>query len=192
MKARREWAWPLVPLYAAGLAVKDGLRGLGVPRTRKLRWPVVSVGSLSAGGAGKTPVVIALAELLHGRGWYVDVLSRGYGRAGSGVERVDPEAADAALRYGDEPMVIAQRTGVPVWVGAERFAAGSAAEELRRVKKIDFSDRKRKPGLKPLNQRAIQGAESNPASSERRLAAYICWMMDFSIAGWRGRWMWRW
>jgi tetraacyldisaccharide 4'-kinase len=89
---------------------------------------VVSVGSLSAGGAGKTPVVIALAELLREHGRDVDVLSRGYGREGRGMERVDLGAADAARRFGDEPVVIAQRTGVPVWVGAERFAAGSAAE----------------------------------------------------------------
>jgi tetraacyldisaccharide 4'-kinase len=117
-----------VPLYAAGRAAKDGLRRVGVSRTRKLRRPVVSVGSLSAGGAGKTPVVIVLAELLRGCGFAVDVLSRGYGREGAGVERVDPNAADAARRFGDEPVVIAQRTGVPVWVGAERFAAGIAAE----------------------------------------------------------------
>jgi tetraacyldisaccharide 4'-kinase len=128
VKARRWWAWPLVPLYAAGLAAKDGLRWAGALRTRRLRWPVISVGSLSAGGAGKTPVVIALAELLRERGWDVDVLSRGYGRSGRGVERVDAEAGDAARRFGDEPVVIAQRTGVPVWVGADRFAAGSAAE----------------------------------------------------------------
>ena len=128
MKARRGWAWPLVPLYAAGLAVKDGLRRVGLLRTRRLKWPVVSVGSLSAGGAGKTPVVIALAELLGARGWNVDVLTRGYGRSGRGVERVDPEADGAAARFGDEPVVIARRAGVPVWVGAERFAAGEAAE----------------------------------------------------------------
>jgi tetraacyldisaccharide 4'-kinase len=128
VKARRAWAWPLVPLYAAGLAAKDGLRQAGVLRTQKLKWPVVSVGSLSAGGAGKTPVVIALAELLRGSGWNVDVLSRGYGRSGSGVERVDSYTAEAALRFGDEPVVIAQRARVPVWVGVERFAAGSAAE----------------------------------------------------------------
>jgi tetraacyldisaccharide 4'-kinase len=73
-------------------------------------------------------VVIALAELLRERGWGVDVLSRGYGREGRGVERVDLEAADAARRFGDEPVVIARRTGAPVWVGADRFAAGSAAE----------------------------------------------------------------
>ena len=64
MRARRVWAWPLVPIYAAALVVRDGLRRMGVLRVRRLQWPVISVGSLSAGGAGKTPVVIALAELL--------------------------------------------------------------------------------------------------------------------------------
>ena len=128
MKARRPWAWPLVPLYAAGLAVKDGLRRVGVLRTRRLAWPVVSVGSLSAGGAGKTPVVIALAELLRQRGWKVDVLSRGYGRNGTGVERVSLDGDSAAQRFGDEPVLLAQRLRVPVWVGADRFAAGRAAE----------------------------------------------------------------
>lgn len=126
--SRRRWAWPLVPLYATVVAVKNGLRRLGLLRTRGLRWPVVSVGSLSAGGAGKTPVVIALAELLRDRGWVVDVLSRGYGREGRGVERVDPDADGAAARFGDEPVMLARRAGVPVWVGAERFAAGREAE----------------------------------------------------------------
>jgi tetraacyldisaccharide 4'-kinase len=118
----------LAPVYAAALMVRDGLRRMGLLRVRRLAWPVVSVGSLSAGGAGKTPVVIALAVLLRARGWTVDVLSRGYSRTGRGVERVDLEAADAAARFGDEPVVIARRTGVPVWVGAERFAAGRLAE----------------------------------------------------------------
>ena len=132
--AKRPWAWPLVPLYAAGLAVKDGLRAclgpqaLGVLRTRRLQWPVVSVGSLSAGGAGKTPVVIALAELLRECGWSVDVLSRGYGREGREVERVDPDADQAARRFGDEPVLLARRMGVAVWVGADRFRAGTTAE----------------------------------------------------------------
>lgn len=94
-----------------------------------MEWPVVSVGSLSAGGAGKTPVVIALAELFRERGWWVNVLSRGYGRSGSGVERVEADLDGAAGRFGDEPVLIAQRAAVPVWVGAERFAAGQAAEK---------------------------------------------------------------
>ena len=121
MSARRWWAWPLVPVYRAALAVKAALCG----DPKRLKWPVVSVGSLSAGGAGKTPVVIALALLLKERGWGVDVLSRGYGRSGRGVDLV---AGDDAERFGDEPVVMASRTGVPVWVGAERFAAGQAAE----------------------------------------------------------------
>jgi tetraacyldisaccharide 4'-kinase len=128
VSARRGWAWPLVPVYAAGMAVKDGLRAAGVLPTKRLAWPVVSVGSLSAGGAGKTPVVIALAELLRGRGWDVDVLSRGYGREGRGVERVSSCDNAAASTFGDEPVLIAQRLRVPVWVGADRFAAGRASE----------------------------------------------------------------
>ena len=128
-RKRRGWTWPLVPLYTAGLAVRDGLRRMGLLRTRRLVWPVISVGSLSAGGAGKTPVVIAMVELLKAQGWHVDVLSRGYGRTGRGVERVDVTAADAAACFGDEPVMIAKRAGVPVWVGAERFAAGVSAEQ---------------------------------------------------------------
>ena len=128
MSARRPWAWPLVPVYRAALAVKDVLRS----QAKRLQWPVVSVGSLSAGGAGKTPVVIALALLMKQRGWGVDVLSRGYGRAGRGVECV---VGDDAGRFGDEPVVIAARAGVPVWVGAERLAAGHAAElQTRRTR----------------------------------------------------------
>jgi tetraacyldisaccharide 4'-kinase len=111
----------LVPVYRAALWLKDALRS----EPKQLGWPVVSVGSLSAGGAGKTPVVIALAKMLRERGWGVDVLSRGYGRSGRGVERV---VGDDCARFGDEPVLIAQRTGVEVWVGADRFAAGESAE----------------------------------------------------------------
>jgi tetraacyldisaccharide 4'-kinase len=127
MSARRTWARPLVPLYAAAIGLKDGLRRAGFGRT--LGWPVVSVGSLSAGGAGKTPVVIALAKLLRDGGWTVDVLSRGYGREGWGMEQVEPELDYAARRFGDEPVLIAKQAGVPVWVGGNRYVAGKRAEE---------------------------------------------------------------
>ena len=129
MSARRPWALPLVPLYAAAIAAKERMRRAGWLAEKKLAAPVVSVGSLSAGGAGKTPVVIALAAMLQERGWGVDVLSRGYGRAGHGVEKVSLEDADAAARFGDEPVLIARRAGVEVWVGADRFAAGVEAED---------------------------------------------------------------
>jgi tetraacyldisaccharide 4'-kinase len=129
MSARRPWAWPLVPVYAAVLMLKHRLRKAGILTARKLAWPVVSVGSVSAGGAGKTPVVIALAEMLKQRGWSIDILSRGYGREGLGIEQVDSTNEAAARVYGDEPTLIAQRTHRPVWVGSNRFAAGLQAEE---------------------------------------------------------------
>lgn len=128
MGARRRWAWPLVPVYAAVVALRDRLRRAGLLKVQRLERPVVSVGSISAGGAGKTPVVISLTKMLRARGWDVDVLSRGYGRVGQGVEWVAALGDNAAERYGDEPVVIAHATGAPVWVGGNRFAAGQAAE----------------------------------------------------------------
>ena len=93
---------------------------------QRLRWPVVSIGNLSVGGAGKTPLVICLARLLQREGFGPDVLSRGYGRSQQTVERVDP--AGSAERFGDEPLLIARSTGVPVYVGASRYEAGLLAE----------------------------------------------------------------
>jgi tetraacyldisaccharide 4'-kinase len=125
-------AWPLlplVPLYGAAQALNSTAYARGWRRTQRLRWPVVSVGNLSVGGAGKTPFVIALARGLTERGWLVDVLSRGYGRASDAVERVMAQGVDdPAARYGDEPWLIAQRAEVPVFVGRERVAAGRLAE----------------------------------------------------------------
>jgi tetraacyldisaccharide 4'-kinase len=87
---------------------------------------VVSVGNLSVGGSGKTPFVIALGELLKARGIRFDVLSRGYGRKTRGVliVQTDGNAAD----FGDEPLLIARRLGVPVVVGESRYEAGRVAE----------------------------------------------------------------
>ncbi len=129
MNARRWWLSPLVPLYTAALALKASLRRIGSSRPRALPWPVLSVGSLSAGGAGKTPVVLALAQLMSERGWRVDVLTRGYRRGGRAIELVQPDIPGAAQRFGDEPVLIARRTGLPVWVGADRAAAGALAEQ---------------------------------------------------------------
>jgi tetraacyldisaccharide 4'-kinase len=58
----------------------------------------------------------------------VDVLSRGYGREAHSIERVQTSLADAARRFGDEPVLIAERANVPVWVGGDRFEAGECAE----------------------------------------------------------------
>ena len=123
---RRPWLAPLIPLYAAGSALRWASLNAGLASPHRLGWPVVSVGNLSTGGAGKTPFTIALARLLLSRGHPVDVLSRGYGRRSRAVERVDPNGN--ALDFGDEPLLIARETGVPVYVGAERRRAGKLAE----------------------------------------------------------------
>jgi tetraacyldisaccharide 4'-kinase len=94
--------------------------------SRRLEQPVVSVGNLSVGGSGKTPFAIALGELLKARGIRFDVLSRGYGRKTRGVLIV--ETNGNAADFGDEPLLIARRLGVPVIVGESRYEAGRVAE----------------------------------------------------------------
>ncbi|UNK49646.1 tetraacyldisaccharide 4'-kinase [Lysobacter sp. S4-A87] len=90
--------------------------------------PVIVVGNITAGGAGKTPLTIALVERLRAEGWSPGVASRGYGRddasAAMWVDFRSP--ADAA---GDEPVLIAQRTGVRIRVDRDRAAAAKALAE---------------------------------------------------------------
>jgi tetraacyldisaccharide 4'-kinase len=127
MKVRRPWLLPLAPVYGAGLALKERMFRWGWLNQNRLENPVISVGSVSAGGAGKTPVVLMLATMLRHRGYAVRILTRGYGRGSAAVERVEP--FDDAGWQGDEPVLLAQRSGVPVFVGAERYRAGLLAEQ---------------------------------------------------------------
>ena len=117
---------PLVPIYAALLGAKNFAYDRRGIKPKHLAWPVISVGNLSVGGAGKTPVVIRLAQLLTEQGHLVDILSRGYGRTSQSVERIDSEGS--AARFGDEPILIARNANVPVYVGANRYVAGGLAE----------------------------------------------------------------
>jgi len=123
----RGWLLPLVPVYRAAAGAKNLGYDRGWLRAHRLRWPVISVGNLSVGGSGKTPLVIRLADLLTQNGVAVDVLSRGYGRSSDRIEAVD--ANGIADRFGDEPLLIARRTGVPVVLGASRYHAGLFAEQ---------------------------------------------------------------
>jgi tetraacyldisaccharide 4'-kinase len=113
-------------LYGAGVHARNRLYDGGMLRTRKLAGPVVSVGNISAGGAGKTPFVILLGELIKERGVAFDVLSRGYGRDTRGVRLVDPKGS--AEEFGDEPLLISRRLECPVVVGESRYEAGLVAE----------------------------------------------------------------
>ncbi|MGA2334511.1 MAG: tetraacyldisaccharide 4'-kinase [Terriglobales bacterium] len=117
---------PLTGLYGAATALRNTLFDRGVLPSRRLERPVVSVGNLSAGGSGKTPFVIALGEMLKARGIPFDVLSRGYGRKTRGVLIIG--TGGNAADFGDEPLLIARRLGVPVIVGESRYEAGRVAE----------------------------------------------------------------
>jgi tetraacyldisaccharide 4'-kinase len=124
--AARAFLLPLTPLYRTALALRELRLRIGLEPVRRLRYPVISIGSLSAGGSGKTPLTIALAHALSERRLSVDVLSRGYGRTSTSALRVDPDG-DAA-EFGDEPLLIARASGVPVYVAAQRYHAGLLAE----------------------------------------------------------------
>jgi tetraacyldisaccharide 4'-kinase len=125
----RKLLLPLVPAYRLALALRELRLGTKWEPVRRLRWPVVSIGNLSTGGSGKTPLTIALARMLENHGLRVDVLSRGYGRHGHHAARVDPDGT--AEEFGDEPLVIARETCVPVYVAAQRYEAGLLAESER-------------------------------------------------------------
>jgi tetraacyldisaccharide 4'-kinase len=134
MRTRRPWLLPLAPLYGAALALKRRLFQLGWLKKKRLESPVISVGSVSAGGAGKTPMVLLLARILRHRGYAVRILTRGYKRSSDITSRVEP--FDDAAWQGDEPVLLAQRSGVPVFVGADRYQAGVMAEQGESSEKL--------------------------------------------------------
>lgn len=119
---------PLSALFGGAVRLRNTAYDRGWKRTHKLSWPVISVGNLNVGGSGKTPFLIALGELLRKRQAAFDVLSRGYGRRDAAIRLVD-EQGDAAL-FGDEPILISGKLGIPVIVGADRVAAGAFAEKM--------------------------------------------------------------
>jgi tetraacyldisaccharide 4'-kinase len=127
---RRGLALPLFPLFplawlfGALVAGRRAAYRAGLARSERLPVPVVVVGNLVAGGAGKTPLTLWLVEGLRANGWRPGIVSRGYG-ADVGVPKlVDPAAK--ASECGDEPLLLARRSGVPVAVCRDRVAAGRA------------------------------------------------------------------
>jgi len=116
--------WPLSLVYRLMLTLRRALFCIGWLSATRLPVPVIVVGNVVAGGAGKTPVVMALTEHLQQQGIRVGVISRGYGRSTSGCQEVTSESA--AQDVGDEPKLIHQRTGAPVFVAERRVQAAMA------------------------------------------------------------------
>ncbi len=114
----------LSALYAGATGLRRGLYARGLLRRIHPGVPVVVVGNLIAGGAGKTPLTVALVERLRSEGWTPGVASRGYGRDGDAALWVD--ATTPVAQSGDEPLLIARQAGVKVRVDRDRAAAARA------------------------------------------------------------------
>jgi len=117
----------LVPVYRALRALHRAPWRLGLRKPERVGVPVVVVGNLTAGGSGKTPLVIALVEALRARGFRPGVVSRGYGGTETGPLLLDDLPDPACV--GDEPCLVRRRTGAEVAVGRDRVAAAALLVE---------------------------------------------------------------
>jgi tetraacyldisaccharide 4'-kinase len=130
--------WPLSLLYAAIFAVRRLLYRLGWLRTERVPVPVIVVGNVIAGGAGKTPVVMAVVQHLRERGLQVGVVSRGYGRRTDDCREVLTDSDP--LDVGDEPALIHHATQAPVFVARKRIEAARALLAKHPATQVIVSD----------------------------------------------------
>lgn len=125
---RRGWLacllWPLSLLFGAVALTRRTLYRSGLKQATRLDVPVVVVGNVFVGGTGKTPLAIWLVQALRRAGYTPGVISRGYGSAQAEARPVT--SGSKASEVGDEPLLIAERTGCPVMVGRSRVAVGQA------------------------------------------------------------------
>jgi tetraacyldisaccharide 4'-kinase len=187
---------PLSALYA-GLAKLD--KALTWPR--RIDVPVIVVGNLVVGGAGKTPTVIALVRLLRAYGWTPGVISRGYGRRSAGVMSV--HGGSAASECGDEPLLIHLRTEAPVVVGRRRVAAARAMRLEHPTVDIVISDDglqhhrlARDAQIIVFDERGAGNGLLLPAGPLREplpeqvppntLVLYNAWQPPITLPGWMG------
>lgn len=116
--------WPVSRVYRTLVGMRRGLYRIGLLKAEHPGRPVIVVGNVIAGGAGKTPVVIAVVQHLQGLGLRPGVVSRGYGRSTTDCREVTPDSP--AHEVGDEPALIARNCRVPVFVAPRRTTAARA------------------------------------------------------------------
>lgn len=122
---------PLCLPYSLAQRLRAGLYRIGILQTKRLPRPVISIGNITVGGTGKTPVTAYIARRLLEQGFLVAVLSRGYGGALEGQNVVVSDGATVMLsarECGDEPFLLASTLpGLMVVIGTDRHAAGLLA-----------------------------------------------------------------
>ncbi|MCL2021631.1 MAG: tetraacyldisaccharide 4'-kinase [Betaproteobacteria bacterium] len=122
------WLMPFAAIFAAIVFLRRLCYEIGLLRIKRLPVPVIVIGNLTVGGMGKTPLVLALAEALRDKGWHPGIISRGYGgRHTRNSSLPCPVLPDSdPLATGDEPLLLARRSGLPVWIGRCRASVGAA------------------------------------------------------------------
>ena len=110
-------------MFGGTVALRRALYRVGVLRSYRLPVPVIVVGNITAGGTGKTPLVLWVCDFLREQGYAPGIVSRGYGGRGETMAVRADSAPDIA---GDEPVLLAQRSRCPVWIGRNRVAAARA------------------------------------------------------------------
>lgn len=115
---------PLAGLFRAVVTLRRWLYRGGILRSVRMPLPVIVVGNISVGGTGKTPLVLWLVAHLRAAGYRPGIISRGYGTPARAARAVPPDGDPAVC--GDEPLLLAQRSGCAVWIGKDRVAAARA------------------------------------------------------------------
>jgi tetraacyldisaccharide 4'-kinase len=135
------WHGVLIPLswiFAVISLIRNYLYKSGTLKSYRLNVPVVVVGNINVGGTGKTPLVIWLAEQLQLAGYKPGIISRGYGGQAQLAQEVF--AHSNPQQVGDEPVLIAKRTTCPIFIGADRVAAGQTLLSAHSECNIIISD----------------------------------------------------
>jgi tetraacyldisaccharide 4'-kinase len=130
--------WPLSLLFGALAALRRRAFRAGLLRSEAVAVPVVVVGNVLAGGAGKTPVVIALVRHLQAGGLHPGVISRGHGRRTRDCRRVRGDSDPAEV--GDEPLLVARATAAPLFVATSRAEAARALLAMHPDCRVIVSD----------------------------------------------------
>lgn len=118
------WLWPASALYRLLLALRQWLYRLDYLHPIQVRVPVLIVGNITVGGTGKTPLTLALVHALQEKGWHPAIINRGYGAQIAHMGQV--QAQNDPYQWGDEAVLMAQHTRVPIWVGRRRPAVAQA------------------------------------------------------------------
>jgi tetraacyldisaccharide 4'-kinase len=127
----------LALVYGAIVALRGKLYDSGTLKAYRSALPVVSIGNVTAGGNGKTPLCLALAYELHKRGYSPAILSRGYGGTTRGPHRVGP--TDSFRDVGDEAILMAE-AGVPVFVARKRVEGVRLIEQDKSINVVILDD----------------------------------------------------